>query len=200
MSWPVAADTAAIACELLCVSTPITIISLVLSLDATYGRTSGGHTSLGAKPRSYQVTPEILGRWRATQRVQVRPKADSQYLSQPVTSPRPHRYGRTSTARDPDDDSEASIPQAIGTWGGRAPVAPPLAQGAPSPSPALRHRMYAPRASQRLPASCVRVRHRARGNRGDDSDHAAQERQCASSPPARCYQPEVGHPEQNGSR
>ena len=63
---PVAADTAAIACVLLCVSTPITIISVVLSLDATYGRTSGGQSSLGAKPRSYQVTPEILGRQRAT--------------------------------------------------------------------------------------------------------------------------------------
>ena len=54
-------------CELLCVSTPITIIRFVLSLDATFGRTSGGQTSVGAKPRSYQVTPEILGRWRATQ-------------------------------------------------------------------------------------------------------------------------------------
>jgi hypothetical protein len=36
-------------------------------------------------------------------------QADSKYLSQPVTSPGPHRSGRTSTAGDADDDSEASI-------------------------------------------------------------------------------------------
>src|SRR4029077_15336409 len=37
------------------------------------GRTAGGQTSLGAKPRSYQVTAAILGRRRATQRMKVRP-------------------------------------------------------------------------------------------------------------------------------
>ena len=35
-------------------------------------RISGGHTSVGAMPASYQVTPAILGRWRATQPMQVR--------------------------------------------------------------------------------------------------------------------------------
>ena len=34
--------------------------------DANYGRTVGGQLSLGAKPRSYQVTPAIIGRRRAT--------------------------------------------------------------------------------------------------------------------------------------
>ena len=34
--------------------------------------TSSGQTSVGAMPRSYQVTPEILGRRRATKRVLVR--------------------------------------------------------------------------------------------------------------------------------
>jgi len=32
----------------------------------TFGRTVGGQLSLWAKPRSYQVTPAIIGRWRAT--------------------------------------------------------------------------------------------------------------------------------------
>jgi hypothetical protein len=37
-------------------------------LDVTDGRTAGGQTSVGAEPRSYQLTPAILGRLRATQR------------------------------------------------------------------------------------------------------------------------------------
>jgi hypothetical protein len=36
-------------------------------------RIAGGHISVGAMPRSYQVTPEILGRRRATQHPSVRP-------------------------------------------------------------------------------------------------------------------------------
>ncbi|MCA1701185.1 MAG: hypothetical protein LC790_20720, partial [Actinobacteria bacterium] len=38
----------------------------------------GGHISVGAMPRSYQVTPAILGRRRATQPPTVRPKSRHQ--------------------------------------------------------------------------------------------------------------------------
>ena len=79
---PVAAATAAIVCERLCVSAPSTIISprpLPLSLKWT----SGGHGLLGALPRSYQVTPDIPDRRRATQQKEVRPaRVDSLKESQ----------------------------------------------------------------------------------------------------------------------
>jgi hypothetical protein len=62
MSRPVAASTAAIVCELLWVSAPITIMHTVpSSIRQVMERTVGGHTSVGAMPRSYQVTPAILG-------------------------------------------------------------------------------------------------------------------------------------------
>jgi len=49
----------------------------------------------GAMPRSYQVTPEILGRRRATQHPPVRPLVDRKSMSQPVASPRTYRPRRT---------------------------------------------------------------------------------------------------------
>jgi hypothetical protein len=51
------------------VSAPITIIYPSLR----WGWIAGGHISVGAMPRLYQVTPEILGRRRATQHPSVRP-------------------------------------------------------------------------------------------------------------------------------
>jgi hypothetical protein len=49
------------------VSAPITIMHTVpSSIRQLMKRTVGGHTSVGAMPRSYQVTPAILGRRRAT--------------------------------------------------------------------------------------------------------------------------------------
>ena len=63
---PVAAATAASVCELLCMSAPSTIMSGVpFSLRLKW--TAGGHGLLGARPRSYQVTPDIPDRRRATQ-------------------------------------------------------------------------------------------------------------------------------------
>jgi hypothetical protein len=56
---------------------------------------SGGHISVGAKPRSYQVTPEILRRRRATQHPPVRRVVDRKSMSQPVASPRTYRPRRT---------------------------------------------------------------------------------------------------------
>ncbi len=69
---PVRANTAAQVWLVLWGSVPITIMWLrPFDLVVAYGRTAGGHASLGAKPRSYQVTPGILGRRRATQRMEV---------------------------------------------------------------------------------------------------------------------------------
>lgn len=63
---------------------------------------SGGHISVGAMPRSYQVTPEILRRRRATQHPPVRPLVDRKSMSQPVASPRTYRPRRTPPP-DPTD-------------------------------------------------------------------------------------------------
>src|SRR3954451_5106229 len=46
-------------------------------------------------PRSYQVTPGILGRRRATQPKKVRPKADSMEKGQPAADREPSRPHRT---------------------------------------------------------------------------------------------------------
>ena len=54
-SSPVAAATAAIVCERLCMSAPSTIMPRPLSPRLKW--TPGGHGLLGALPRSYQVTP-----------------------------------------------------------------------------------------------------------------------------------------------
>ena len=64
-------ETAAIVCERLWVSAPSTIIDSSTSTSIEW--TPGGHGLLGALPRSYQVTPNIPGRRRATQRKVVRP-------------------------------------------------------------------------------------------------------------------------------
>jgi hypothetical protein len=56
---------------------------------------SGGHISVGAKPRSYQVTPEILRQRRATQHPPVRPLVDRKSMTQPVASLRTYRLRRT---------------------------------------------------------------------------------------------------------
>jgi transposase len=57
-------------------------------------------------PRSYQVTPVILGRRRATQRIPVRPSVDKEFLSQPVAAGDPTGpVGRHRRTR-PDDDTE----------------------------------------------------------------------------------------------
>lgn len=73
-SQPVPANTAAAVWLFLWVSVPITIIDCVPSIGCRLlGRTAGGQTSLGAKPRFYQVTAAILGQRRATKPMEVRP-------------------------------------------------------------------------------------------------------------------------------
>ena len=62
-------------------------------------RIAGGHISVGAMPRSYQVTPEILGRRRATQPPTVRLTADTRLTSQPAAEPRTYRPRRTPPRR-----------------------------------------------------------------------------------------------------
>src|SRR3954466_5099528 len=70
-SSPVVADNAMIVCERLCASAPSTIMTS--STSTSTGWTPGGHGLLRAMPRSYQVTPDIPDRRRATQRKVVRP-------------------------------------------------------------------------------------------------------------------------------
>src|ERR671911_1815858 len=93
-SSPVPATTAAIVCERLCVSAPSTIIRPVLLFRPSW--TPGGHGLLGAVPRSYQVTPEIPDRRRATQQKEVRP--DSGRQPQKESARRP--VGTLSPASD----------------------------------------------------------------------------------------------------
>ena len=94
-SSPVAAATAAIVCERLWVSAPSTIIDLVHPFIATWW-TSGGHGLLGALPRSYQVTPDIPDRRRATQQKEVRPTGPTaaKRVSSPPGRDLLHRVGR----------------------------------------------------------------------------------------------------------
>jgi hypothetical protein len=72
-------STAASACVRLWTSVPITIICTVPSnwMNPSMKRNFGGQPSLGAMPRSYQVTPKVLERRRATKAFEVRPEADS---------------------------------------------------------------------------------------------------------------------------
>jgi hypothetical protein len=58
--------------------------------------TPGGHGLLRALPRSYQVTPDIPDRRRATQQKEVRPPADSIKESQLAAGPGPSPRHRTS--------------------------------------------------------------------------------------------------------
>jgi hypothetical protein len=73
-------------CVRLWVSAPITIIRTSLRLVVTNGRTHGRRSSLGRLPRSYQVRPWILGRWRATQRGWSVHSDDCRHKGQPVTA------------------------------------------------------------------------------------------------------------------
>ena len=64
--------------------------------------TPGGHGLLGALPRSYQVTPDIPDRRRATQQKEVRPTGPT--ASKRVSSP---PVGTFSSASDVTDDAES---------------------------------------------------------------------------------------------
>ena len=60
------ASTAPHVCVRLCVSVPITIIPTVPSIDQLTKRTPADKSHSGLVPSSYQVTPVVLGRRRAT--------------------------------------------------------------------------------------------------------------------------------------
>jgi hypothetical protein len=81
---PVLAATPATVCELLCMSAPSTIISSV-PFFSRLKWTAGGHGLLRARPRSFQVTPDIPDRRRATQQKEVRPTGPT--ASKRVSSP-----------------------------------------------------------------------------------------------------------------
>ena len=84
---PVPASTAASVCEsLVSVRSDHDHPHHPLDRD-TEEQITGGHISVGARPRSYQVTPAILGRQRATQPQQVRPRPTPGLR----VSPPPHR-------------------------------------------------------------------------------------------------------------
>jgi hypothetical protein len=58
------------------------------------------NASVGALPHSYQVTPKVLDRRRATQRKPVRPhRVDSGKEGQPAVAREPNRTGRTPPIR-----------------------------------------------------------------------------------------------------
>ena len=96
----------AIVCELLCMSAPSTIISRV-PFFSRLKWTAGGHGLLRALPRSFQVTPDIPDRRRATQQKEVRPTGST--ASKRVSSP---PVGTISAASDvTDSPNHNSKPQ-----------------------------------------------------------------------------------------
>src|SRR5215211_4919813 len=74
-------------------------MALVLLL-MLQGRTSGGHGLLRVVPRSYQVTPDIPDRRRATQQKEVRPTG-----RQPQRESARRPVGTFSTASDVTDEA-----------------------------------------------------------------------------------------------
>src|SRR4051812_19249663 len=96
---PVVANDATIVCERLCASAPSTIMTS--STSTSTGWTPGGHGLLRALPRSYQVTPDIPDRRRATQRKVVRPNG-----RQPERESARRRSGTISTASDITDTED----------------------------------------------------------------------------------------------
>jgi hypothetical protein len=106
----VPSSTAASACERLCVSAPITIIRTIPFVSHSTKRIFGGQPSVGAMPRSYQVTPKVLGRRRATKASVGQINDDTELWSQPAASPRTNRIRRTSFRLDPsDDDTDGTL-------------------------------------------------------------------------------------------
>jgi len=72
-------------------------------------RTVGGHLSLGAKPRSYQVTPAIVERRRATRPLIARPTVGAEALGQPAASPTTNRPRRTTPSDPKNNPSDRSL-------------------------------------------------------------------------------------------
>jgi hypothetical protein len=95
-------------------SAPSTIISSV-PFFSRLKWTAGGHGLLGARPRSFQVTPDIPDRRRATQQKEVRPAGPT--ASKRVSSP---PVGTFSSAPDITDAgiTTASLEAAVGASAG----------------------------------------------------------------------------------
>jgi hypothetical protein len=81
----------------------------------------GGHISVGAMPRSYQVTPGILGRRRATQPKKVRPTADSMEKGQPAADREPSRPRRTPPRRRVQALTDMESANRLSRSGGHSP-------------------------------------------------------------------------------
>ena len=106
----VSASTAPHVCVFLCVSVPITIMQAVPSIELTK-RTPADTSHCGQLPGSYQVTPVVLGRRRATRhpvgqttgRQKVNESARRQPGNQPersdVTAPRTFSVRKSSPGR-----------------------------------------------------------------------------------------------------
>ena len=78
-------------------------------------RNFGGQPSLGAMPRSYQVTPKVLGRRRATKGIQARPTGRRDTLESARRQPenKPQRPDVSAqTFGDSDSDNTLERPNA----------------------------------------------------------------------------------------
>ena len=95
ISRPVAASTAATVCDCSWVSAPITIIYHRPLVGISDEQIAGGHISVGAMPRLYQVMPKILGRRRATQHPSVRPAGRQKVNESARRQPGTYRPRRT---------------------------------------------------------------------------------------------------------
>src|SRR5438270_9559276 len=93
-------------------------------------RISGGHTSVGAMPRSYQVTPVVLRRRRATEPKQVRPNGRQAKRESARRRRETYRHGRTSP----------TTPQTMTLRLAARVLADRVAQPDSSSAGALRHR------------------------------------------------------------
>src|SRR5947209_4305386 len=108
-------------------------------------RIAGGHTSLGAQPRSYQVTPEILGRRTGDTTGDGQTHRSTPSLkSQPAADPGPNPSDRTPPPGNADNDSERSLRAGAYT---RNSVGPRACQGR------YRHRDEGGRARARVRAA-----------------------------------------------
>src|SRR6476646_10676784 len=94
-------------CELLWVSAPSTIMALVHVLSRPDAGRPAGQGLLRALPRSYQVTPNIPDRRRATQQKEVRPLRPT--ASKRVSSPPVGTF--SSASDDTDHPNQNSKPQ-----------------------------------------------------------------------------------------
>ena len=85
--------------------------------------TAGGHGLLGALPRTYQVTPDIPDRRRATQQKEVRPtgRQPQRESARRRSGPSPQR--RTSPTRHQNSKPQSSIERPGNEW------SPPTARG-----------------------------------------------------------------------